>query len=164
MMSNIPQPNAHLEMAPTFGSGSGSTADLRGITLSQGHHWPRLRQASADCMELAGPPIPFTSHAYSPLINDNLTQLYCLLPRPRQRRASPFLRPSSHHPSLIRRRILSIVLRYFEQYGDLYHATPKLRSQEPQSAFGGLSTSRLLGTGVEGEEDANEQAEDPERV
>jgi hypothetical protein len=49
---------------------------------SQGRHWPQLRQASADCMKLAGPPIPLTCQAYSPLISDNLTQLCCLLQDP----------------------------------------------------------------------------------
>jgi hypothetical protein len=121
-------------------------------------------------MKLAGPPIPYASHAYSPLIKDNLTQLCCLLQDPDNAALPLFYRPTALippsliPPPLIRRRILSIVLRYFEQYGALYHETPKLRPQEPQSAFGGLSASQLLGTGVEGEEDANEHAEDPERV
>jgi hypothetical protein len=93
MMSNFSQPHAHSEMAPPSDPGSGSAADSRDTTLSQGHHWPQLRQASADCMKLAGPPIPFASHAYSSQFNSALL----LTPRPRQRSASPFLPPSSHH-------------------------------------------------------------------
>jgi hypothetical protein len=77
--------------------------------------------------------------------------------------APPF--SSAHIPLfLIRRRILTSVQCCFVQYGILYHEAPEFRPQEPKSAFRGLSTAELPGTSIEGEEDANEQAEDAERV
>jgi hypothetical protein len=96
---------------PPSDPGSGSTADSRD---TMGHHWPQLRQASADCMKLAGPPIPYASHAYSPLIKDNLTQLCCLLQDPDNAALPLFYRPTALippsliPPPLIRRRICQL--------------------------------------------------------
>jgi hypothetical protein len=86
-----------------------------------------IRLATADYVKLTGPPISCISHAYSPLINDNLTSALLLTSMIQ----TPPLFSCPLPPSLIRRRILTIVLRYFLQYGgDLYDEGPELRPQE----------------------------------